>query len=95
MGLKTIYSALLSGKMEQPFYQLNALPKSFLTPTEIMHFEWQRVYINLSDEACLNQIDKRRFENPERAKTDNKKMFEQVTKYFIEPQSEKEFNIIV
>jgi hypothetical protein len=43
MGLKTIYSALLSYKMEQPFYQLNALPKSFLTPTEIMHFEWQRV----------------------------------------------------
>jgi hypothetical protein len=40
MTLKMIYSALLSGKMEQPFYQFNALPKSFLTPTEIMHFEW-------------------------------------------------------
>jgi hypothetical protein len=40
MGLKTIYSAVLSYKMEQPLYQLNALPKSFLTPSEIMHFEW-------------------------------------------------------
>jgi hypothetical protein len=40
VGLKTIYSAVLSCKMKQPFYQLNALPKSFLTLTEIMHFEW-------------------------------------------------------
>jgi hypothetical protein len=38
-GGKMIYSAVLSCKMEQPFYQLNNLPKSFLTPTEIMHFE--------------------------------------------------------
>jgi RNA polymerase sigma-70 factor (ECF subfamily) len=29
MGLKTIYSALLRCKMEQPFYQLNTLPKYF------------------------------------------------------------------
>jgi hypothetical protein len=40
MGLTTIYSAVLSCKMEQPFYQFNTLSKSLLTLTEIMHFEW-------------------------------------------------------
>jgi hypothetical protein len=40
VGVKNDLGKALSGNMEQPFYQLNALPKSFLTPTEIMHFEW-------------------------------------------------------
>ena len=40
MGLKVIYAALLSLRMEQPFSKFNALPKFILIPTEILHFEW-------------------------------------------------------
>jgi hypothetical protein len=39
-GVKNDLFSSIKCKMEQPFYQLNTLPKSFLTPTEIMHFEW-------------------------------------------------------
>ena len=51
------------------------------------------VYIDLSNEDCLKQIEQRRLEHPERAKTDTKEMFEQVTKYFVEPKPEEGFNI--
>jgi len=52
------------------------------------------VYIDLSNENCLKQIEKRRMQQPERAATDTKEMFEAVTMHFIEPQPEEEFNII-
>ena len=51
------------------------------------------VYIDLSNDDCLKQIEKRRAQQPERAATDTKEMFEAVTKYFIEPQSEEDFNV--
>ena len=52
------------------------------------------VYIELSNENCLKQIEKRCIEKPERATTDTKEMFEAVTKHFVEPRAEEEFNII-
>lgn len=52
------------------------------------------VYIDLSNECCLKQIEKRRIQQPERAATDTKAMFEAVTKHFENPQPEEEFNII-
>jgi len=52
------------------------------------------VYIDLSSDDCLRQIEKRRTEQPERSATDTKEMFEAVTKYFIEPQPEEGFNVI-
>jgi len=52
------------------------------------------VYIDLSNENCLKQIEKRRSQQPERVATDTNEMFEAVTKHFIEPQPEEEFNII-
>ena len=52
------------------------------------------VYIALSNENCLKRIEKRRVQQPERAATDTKEMFEAVTRYFIEPQTEEKFNII-
>ena len=52
------------------------------------------VYIVSSNENCLKQIEKRRIQQPERAATDTKEMFEAVTKYFLEPQPEEKFNII-
>jgi shikimate kinase len=52
------------------------------------------VYIDLSNENCLKQIKKRSIQQPERAATDTKEMFEAVTKHFIEPQPEEVFNVI-
>ncbi|MAD14802.1 MAG: ATP-binding protein [Alteromonadaceae bacterium] len=51
------------------------------------------IYIDLPNEACLKQIEKRRTEIPERAATDTVEMFNQITKYFMAPTSEEGFNI--
>gem|GEM_PF-2680970 len=40
IGLKIIYTTLLNWTMEEPFSKFNALLKFFLTPTEILHFDW-------------------------------------------------------
>ena len=53
------------------------------------------VYIELGNEDCLRQIEKRRIEQPERAETDTQEMFEQVTKYFVEPKSSEGFNLTI
>ena len=53
------------------------------------------VYIELDNEDCLRQIEKRRIEQPERAATDTQEVFEQVTKHFIEPRSDEGFNLTV
>ena len=51
------------------------------------------VYIDVTDEICLKQINKRRLEQPGRSTTDTKEMFDQVTKYFVEPAPEEGFNV--
>jgi len=51
------------------------------------------VFIDVSDSVCLQQIDKRRIEAPERAATDTQEMFEQVTKHFVAPGADEGFNI--
>ncbi len=53
------------------------------------------VYIKLNNEDCLKQIAARRIQQPSRATTDTKEMFEQVTKYFIEPTDIEKFNITI
>lgn len=53
------------------------------------------VYIELENEDCLKHIAKRRIEQPERAETDTPELFEQVTKYFVEPNSNEGFNLTV
>ena len=64
--------------------------KSIFTEVKAPH---NLIYIDLPNETCLEQIKKRRIEQPERAATDTVKMFEQVTKYFVEPKAEEGFNI--
>ena len=54
----------------------------------------QLIYIDIPNEVCLKQIAKRCSEQPERASTDTKEMFTEVTKYFVEPKIEEGFNII-
>lgn len=53
------------------------------------------VYIDQPNEICLEQIAKRRIEQPERAATDTEEMFELVTKYFVAPTSDEGFNTTV
>lgn len=53
------------------------------------------VYLALSDEDCLKQIDQRRLEQPERAATDTREMFEQVTRYFVAPTPSEGFHIVL
>ncbi len=52
-------------------------------------------YLDVSNDACLEQIKKRRIENPERAAFDTESMFNEVTKYFQEPKQDEGFNIRV
>ncbi|WP_193164915.1 AAA family ATPase [Microbulbifer hainanensis] len=49
------------------------------------------IYIDMPDEVCLEQIEKRRVEQPERAATDTAEMFEMITRYFAPPTPEEGF----
>ncbi len=51
------------------------------------------IYIESSNEICIKRIKKRALDQPERAATDTVEMFEQVTKYFVEPGEEEGFKI--
>ena len=51
------------------------------------------IFMDVPNEVCLKQIEKRRIAQPERLATDTVEMFEQVTKYFIEPTPGEGFNI--
>jgi adenylate kinase family enzyme len=53
------------------------------------------IYLNVSNEICLKQIEKRRVEHPERAIFDTESMFKEVTRYFQEPEQSEGFNIHV
>jgi len=52
------------------------------------------IYLNVSDEVCLNQIAKRRIEHPEREQFDTEEGFREVTKYFEEPSESEGLNIV-
>jgi predicted kinase len=53
------------------------------------------IYIDLPNDLCIEQIAKRRTEQPDRAATDTTEMFEQVTRYFVAPSSDEGFNTTV
>jgi adenylate kinase family enzyme len=53
----------------------------------------QLIYLNIDDKTCINQIAKRRLEQPERAVFDTEKMFHHVTKYFEPPAEGEQLNI--
>lgn len=53
------------------------------------------VYLNVSNDICLKQIAKRSIEQPERALFDTEEMFNEVTRYFQEPNPNEGFNIKV
>lgn len=49
------------------------------------------LYIDTPNNVCLNRIEKRRVEQPERSTTDTEEMFHQVTRYFVAPSDEEGF----
>ncbi|WPD23362.1 MAG: ATP-binding protein [Candidatus Electrothrix scaldis] len=65
--------------------------KSIFSEIDAAH---ELIYLDVPNEVCLQHIAKRRVEQPERATTDTEMMFEQVTKYFVEPSREEGFNIV-
>lgn len=56
--------------------------------------EHELVFLDLPDNVCLEQIAKRRIEEPYRDATDNKAMFDAVTKFFVPPEATEGFNVI-
>jgi predicted kinase len=52
------------------------------------------VYIELSNDDCMKQIEHRRTQRAERHTTDTREMFEAVTTYFVAPQPEEGFNVV-
>ncbi|MCG9756447.1 ATP-binding protein [Shewanella insulae] len=66
----------------------------FLTLCNELACEHRLIYLDLSDQQCLAQIDKRRQEQPERARFDNEAMFHHVTQYFEPPGDEEGLNIL-
>ena len=53
------------------------------------------IYIKASDSTCLQQIEKRRIEQPERANFDTKSVFTEVNKFFQEPSELEKLDIQV
>ena len=51
------------------------------------------LYLQVSDEVCLQQIAKRRVEQPERHQFDTEDVFHHVTSFFEEPSPEEGFNL--
>lgn len=51
------------------------------------------VFVDIPNEVCLKQIEKRRTAKPERAATDTIEIFDQVTKYFMAPEPWEGFSV--
>lgn len=66
--------------------------KSIFSEIEAPH---ELIFIDMPDSICLQQISKRREEQPQRAATDTEQMFYQVTKYFTAPTQDEGFNVTV
>lgn len=51
------------------------------------------IYLQTDDSLCLQRLEKRRLESPERANFDTEAVFRQVTRYFEAPTDDEGFNI--
>lgn len=92
-----VQSILVSGTDVVMDFPANKIPqrewfRSIFSEIQAQH---ELVYIDQPNEICLEQIAKRRIEQPDRAATDTEEMFELVTKHFVAPTSDKGFNTTV
>lgn len=60
-----------------------------------MNSPGELIYLNVSNDICLKQLEKRRKENPERPIYDAESMFNEVSRYFQEPNQSEGFSIQV
>jgi predicted kinase len=91
---KLVQSVLVKGMDVVMDFPANTLSqrewfRSIFSEVEAPH---NLIYIDLPNETCLDQVAKRRIEQPERAATDTAEVFEQVTKYFVAPTAEESFD---
>lgn len=92
---KLVQSILLTGTDVIMDFPANTISqrewfKGIFTEVDAPH---SLIFIDVANKTCLEQIEKRRVEQPERAATDTVEMFEQVTKYFVEPTDQEGFDI--
>lgn len=66
--------------------------KTIFTETNTQH---EMVYLKLDDTTCLQRLEKRRTEQPERAAFDNEEVFRHVTSFFEKPTEDEGFCITV
>ena len=52
------------------------------------------VFLDVSDELCLQRVAKRAIEQPQRAVTDTDAMFEAITQHFVPPSVDEGFNVV-
>lgn len=62
---------------------------------EELNCDHELLYLDVTDEVCLSQIEKRRISSPQRRHFDTPEVFEKITKYFESPDAEEGFNIVV
>lgn len=94
---KLVQSILTTGTDVVMDFPANTIPqrewfRSIFSEIQAPH---ELIYIDQPNEICLEQIAKRRKEQPQRAATDTEQMFKLVTKYFVEPTANEGFNISV
>jgi len=70
------------------------LRKWFLDIVSEVNASHQLIFLNLTDEQCLLQIEQRRNEQPERAAFDTEEVFAHVTKFFEAPETFEGLNIV-
>jgi predicted kinase len=94
---KLVQSILVSGADVVMDFPANTVQqrqwfKSVFSEVDAPH---ELIYIEQSNETCLERIAKRRIEQPLRAVTDTEEMFDLVTRYFVVPKPDEGFNITI
>jgi predicted kinase len=94
---RLVQSILISGTDVVMDFPANTIPqrewfRSIFSEIQAPH---ELIYIDQPNDVCIMQIEKRRTEQPERAATDTKEMFELVTKHFVVPTPDEGFNTTV
>lgn len=92
-----VQSILISGIDVVMDFPANTIPqrewfKSIFSEIQAPH---ELIYIDQPNDVCISQIEKRRTEQPERAATDTKEMFELVSQHFVAPTPDEGFNTTV
>jgi len=91
---KLVQSILAAGTDVVMDFPANTIPqrnwfRGIFSEIEAPH---ELIYIDLPNSVCLEQVRKRRNEQPERAATDTEAMFELVTRHFVSPTPDEGFN---